>query len=207
MPKASFTRPDVRKILGDAHTPEIENALMDLHRGVVDPLLDDLKTAQNKAAKADELQERLDALEKEDYKGKWEEADKALKDYKAAETAKATKAAKETAARAYLGDKIAPKNLDLAIRAAAAEIDGLDLDKDGKIKDASKLDALVGKELAALAIKTRKEGANPATPPGGGGDKLLTREEIYATDDKGRYKLTPTQRQNALAAINAAEKG
>lgn len=207
MPKASFTRPDLRKILGDAHTQEIEDAIMNLYLSVVDPLKDALKSAQAKADQADELQGKLDALEKEDYKGKYEEADKALKEYKAAEDAKAARAAKETAARAYFKDKIADKNLALAIRAAAAEIDGLELDKDGKIKDASKLDALVGKELASLAVKTKKEGANPATPPSGEGGKLLTREEIYATDDKGRYKLTPTQRQNALAAINAAEKG
>ena len=41
MPK--FTRSDIRKILGEACTDEIENNLIALHLGVVDPLKDDLE--------------------------------------------------------------------------------------------------------------------------------------------------------------------
>ena len=39
---AKFTRAEIRNILGDACTEEIENRLVALHLGVVDPLKDDL---------------------------------------------------------------------------------------------------------------------------------------------------------------------
>ncbi len=39
---AKFTRAEIRNILGEACTEEIENRLVALHLGVVDPLKDDL---------------------------------------------------------------------------------------------------------------------------------------------------------------------
>ena len=49
-----FTRAEIRNILGDAHTDEIENALVALHIGVVDPLKDERDRYKAEAEKLPE---------------------------------------------------------------------------------------------------------------------------------------------------------
>lgn len=97
---------------------------------------------------------------------------KEYEDYKAGVTAKETKAAKETAARAYYESKgITGKALDIAMRGSGAEIETLEL-ADGKIKDSTALEALVKGDFAGLVNTTTTTGANTATPPANGdGDK------------------------------------
>lgn len=40
--------------------------------------------------------------------------------------------------------------------------------------------------------------------PAGGGDKIMTRDEIYKTDDRGRYVLDAQERQAALVKLAAS---
>ena len=47
---AKFTRADLRRILGEAHTEDIENQIVALHLGVVDPLKDQIATYKNDEA-------------------------------------------------------------------------------------------------------------------------------------------------------------
>ena len=118
-------------------------------------------------------------------------------------TAKETKAAKEKAARAYFEAKnITGNNLAIALRGAKDEISGIELDDKGGIKDSKALDALVDGEFASLVVKSSARGATTATPPGSkSSGALMTRAEVYAKDDKGRFKLDASQRQEALAKI------
>lgn len=116
--------------------------------------LNDLKAAQN-----DGWKEKHDALKKQ------------FDDYKAGITAKESKAAKTAAARAYYESKgITGKALDIAMRGSGSEIDALELE-DGKIKDASTLEALVKGDFSGLVGQTRTEGAPTATPPANIGGK------------------------------------
>ena len=69
----AFGRSDLREILGEAYTDDIAKKLVTLHRGVVDPLKDDLDNERQASAKwkadADKLpgiQKELDDLKKED---------------------------------------------------------------------------------------------------------------------------------------------
>jgi hypothetical protein len=136
----------------------------------------------------------------DDYKARAEKAEKALNDYKAEVAAKETKAAKESAVRAYFeGKNITGGNLNIAMRGAKDEINGLELDDTGKIKDTSALDSLVSGEYAALVVTTQTRGANTATPPAGNGGSKLTRADIYKKDDHGRYVMSTAERQKALA--------
>ena len=48
---ASFKRAEIREILGEAYTDDIAAKLVELHRGVVDPLKDELDTAKRDATK------------------------------------------------------------------------------------------------------------------------------------------------------------
>ena len=193
-----------RKMLkGMGLTEEQADTIIEAHAETVDGLKDKLKTAEEKATQLDGVQKELDELKAkggDDYKARAEKAEKALNDYKAEVAAKETKAAKESAVRAYFeGKNITGGNLNIAMRGAKDEINGLELDADGKIKDTTVLDALVGGEYAALVVTTQTRGANTATPPAGNGGSKLTRADIYKKDEHGRYVMSTAERQKALA--------
>lgn len=198
---AKFTRAEIRNILGEACTEEIENRLVALHLGVVDPLKDDLTKYKADAEKLPTVQKELDDLKAAGdggYKEKYEKEHKAFDDFKADITAKETKAAKEKAVKAYYESKnITGDNLTIALRGSGAEIDGVELDGD-KIKDTAALDALVSGAFAKLVSTTTTKGANIANPPAGGSPGTMTKADIYKKDDHGHYMLSASERQKAL---------
>lgn len=184
-------------------TDEQVDSIVEMHTETVDGLKDKLKAAEEKATQLDGVQKELNALKAksgDDYKARAEKAEKALNDYKAEVAAKETKAAKEQAVRAYFeGKNITGGNLNIAMRGAKDEINGLELDDTGKIKDTSALDALVGGEYAALVVTTQTRGARTETPPTNTGGAKLTKADIYKRDDHGRYVMSTAERQKALA--------
>ena len=127
---AKFTRAEIRNILGDACTEEIENRLVALHLGVVDPLKDDLTKYKADAEKLPGVQKELDDLKAAGdggYKEKYEKEHSAFEAFKTDITAKESKAAKERAVRAYFESKnITGANLDLAMRGCGEEMSAFD---------------------------------------------------------------------------------
>lgn len=180
-----------RKMLkGMGLTEEQADTIIDAHTETVDGLKERLKTAEDKAKKADDLQKELDDLKAkggEDYKARAEKAEKDLKDFKAEVAAKETRAAKEKAVKAYFEAKdITGSNLSIALRGAKDEINGIELDEKGGIKDTKALDDLVGGEFASLVVKSSTRGAKTSTPPGSDkGSAVKTRAEIIAIKDPG----------------------
>nr|DAV17893.1 MAG TPA: hypothetical protein [Caudoviricetes sp.] len=199
---AKFTRAEIRNILGDACTEEIENRLVALHLGVVDPLKDDLTKYKADAEKLLCVQKELDDLKAAGdggYKEKYEKEHSDFEAYKSDVTKKESKAAKEKAVRAYFESKnITGANLDLAMRGCGEEMAALELDGE-KIKDTKALDALVDGTYKGLVSTTQTKGANPANPPANTGGANLTKADIYKKDDKGRYVMSTAERQKALA--------
>lgn len=187
MARSKFSREKIREILGDACTDDIENQIVALHLSVVDPMKDDLAKYKADAEKLDDVQKELNALKAkgdDGYKAKYEKERKDFEEYKASITAKETKAAKEKAAKAFFeSQNITGANLNIAMRGAQAEIDNLELDDDGKIKDNASLDALVKGEFSGLIVKTTRVGVNTATPPQNTGGKPTTKAEIMAIRD------------------------
>lgn len=185
--------------------------IVDAHTETVDGLKNELKTAKEKADKLDGVEKELNDLKakgEDGYKEKYEKEHKAFEDYKNDVTAKQTKAAKEAAAKAYFEAKnITGANLSIAMRGARDEINGIELDENGKIKDAKALDDLVSGEYAGLIVSTTTKGAKTATPPANNGGSKLTRADIYAKDEHGRYKLSASERQKALAENPELMKG
>ena len=208
MADSKFKRSEIRKIIGDACTEQMETALVALHLSVLDPLKDDLQRAEEKVKDYDAIKKERDDLKAksgDDYKKKYEDEHKAFSDYKKDQEAKATAAVKEKAADAYFeGKSITGENKKVAMRAAREEINALVMDGE-KIKDTTSLDNLVANELKGLVVKTSQRGTPAATPPKNSGGKVMTREEIYKKDDKGRYLLDAAARQKALADIAEAE--
>ena len=183
-------------------TDEQIDSIIEMHTETVDGLKDKLKTAEEKANKLDDVQKELDGLKAnsgDDYKAKYEAEKKAFADYKADQTAKETKAAKEKAVKAYFeGKNITGANLDIAMRGCRDEIGAIELDGD-KIKDTAALDALVNGTFAGLVVTKTVQGAQTANPPANNGGSKLTRADIYAKDEHGRYKMSTAERQKALA--------
>ena len=183
-------------------TDEQVDSIVEMHTETVDGLKEKLKTAEDKANKLDDVQKELDGLKAnsgDDYKAKYEAEKKAFADYKADQTAKETKAAKEKAVKAYFeGKNITGANLDIAMRGCRDEIGAIELDG-GKIKDTAALDALVNGTFAGLVVTKTVQGAQTANPPANNGGSKLTKADIFKKDDHGRYVMSTSERQKALA--------
>ena len=191
---AKFTRAEIRNILGDACTEEIENRLVALHLGVVDPLKDDLTKYKADAEKLPSVQKQLDDLKAAGdggYKEKYEKEHSAFEAFKTDITEKESKAAKEKAVRAYFESKnITGANLDLAMRGCVEEMAALELDGE-KIKDTKSLDALVDGTYKGLVSKQTVRVDTGARFNGGW--KPMTKDEIMQITDRA-------ERRAAIAA-------
>lgn len=174
--------------------------IIEAHTETVDALKKERDGYKADAEKLPDVQKELDGLKAGgDYKARYEKEHKDFEDYKAGVTAKETRAAKETAARAYFtGKGITGANLEIAVRGAAAEIDAAELDGE-KFKDTKALDELVGGTFKGLVVTTGTAGANTPHPNTNAGGGKMTRAEIYKKDDKGHYIMSTAERQKALA--------
>lgn len=181
--------------------------IIEAHAETVDGLKEKLSKAEAEAAKLAEAEKQIEGMKSGiDYKAKYEAEHQAFENFKAEQTAKEQQAAKEQAAKTFFeGKGITGTNLDIAIKGAKDEIAALELE-DGKIKDNKALADLVSGTYAGLVVTQRKQGANPATPPANNGGTLKSREDIYKRDDKGRFLMDSTQRQEALAKLIADEQ-
>lgn len=185
---ARFTRSDIREIIGDACTEEMESKLIAKHLAVVDPLKDDLQKAKASADRLEDVQKELDDLKAKgstDWETKYNDEHAAFEQYKADQSAKETRTAKEKAVKAFFeGKHITGANLTIAMRGVKKEeLDALDLDDNGQLKDTKALDALVQGEFAGLVVKTTEKGSPSPTPPGSNGTGKMTKEEIMAIKD------------------------
>lgn len=167
--------------------------IIEAHTETVDALKKERDGYKADAEKLPDVQKELDGLKAGgDYKARYEKEHKDFEDYKASVTAKETRAAKETAARAYFtGKGITGANLEIAVRGAAAEIEAAELDGD-KFKDTKALDELVGGTFKGLVVTTGTAGAGTAHPPANGGKSSMTKEQIIAIKDA-------TERRRAIA--------
>lgn len=183
-------------------TDEQIDSIIEMHTETVDGLKDKLKAAEDKANKLDGVQKELDDLKakKDDnYKEKYDKEHAEFEAYKKGVTEKEAKAAKEAAVKAFFESKnITGTNLAIAMRGARDEISGVELDGD-KIKDTTALDALVGGEFAGLVVSKQRQGVNTPKPQSNNGGDKLTKADIFAKDDKGRYVMSTAERQKALS--------
>ena len=190
---AKFTRAEIRAILGEAHTDDIENRLIALHLGVVDPLKDQLQTLKADAEKLPGVQKELDDLKAGDgdYKAKYEAEAKAHKAYRdQVETDKAN-AVKSAAVRAAL--KEAGVNRDEFAELLLGKVDLSKVELDGdKVKDPDALIAPLKSGYAGCFGTVTDKGTPPANPPAGGGS-AMTKEQILGIKDA-------KERQQAIAA-------
>ena len=175
-------------------TEEQVDSIVEMHTETIDSLKDRLKTAEEKVEKLDGVEKELNELKAksgDDYKSKYDKLKKDFDDYKADQTAKETRAAKEKAVRDYFeSKKITGNNLAIAMRGAKDEIEAVTLGEDGNISDTKSLDELVAGEFAGLVVNTETKGVNTSTPPATTkvGNKMTKAEIMKITDAKERQK-------------------
>ena len=171
--------------------------IIDAHSETVDALKAERDGFKEDAEKLAAVQKELDALKAkgdDGYKAKYE-AEKAAHDaLKADIAAKETKKAKTDAYRELLkGANIDEKRIATILRAEAPTIDKIELDADGKIKNAEQYTESIKSDWADFIVTQSAKGTNTATPPANGGAaSTKTKEDILKIKDAG-------ERQKAIA--------
>ena len=183
----ALERKTLRAILED-ETTDTSGKL----KKILDVLHEETDTLQN------QLDEKNAALTKAEHErdaansGK-QAAEKALTDYKAQQTAKDTHTAKEAKFRELLKSAgVLDKYADRVVRLSGEEIDALELDDKGGVKDAKKHTDSLKKDWSDFVATTTTTGAKVDTPPTNTGSKM-TKEQIINIKDA-------SERQAAIAA-------
>lgn len=159
MEKQSFNREFIRtlaKECGVEMPKEMENALVQRHLDSRDAFAE----AQVKEYQNEHPENTVDVKASQEYK----DLKKKFDDYVAEQTANAAKTAKESAFREVLKAAGIPEKR-LATVLKVSDLDSVELDKDGKIKDVEKLTESIKTEWADFIPTTTQTGANTATPP------------------------------------------
>ena len=190
----AFTRSTIRSLAKESGVEipkEFEDALVAEHLTARNAYAEEQVKAElekQPSAKAENVKDS------EEYKALKADFDK----YKAEVTEKETKAAKEAAYRAILKDaNLSEKGIEKAVK--YADWDKIELGTDGKLKGANDHIKAARDEWAEYVTTTTTTGAKTSTPPVNNGGAKLTKAEIYAKDEHGRYKLSTAERQKALA--------
>ena len=158
---------------------------MDALHEETDALRDELDTEKNARVAAEKERDAANS-------GK-QAAEKALTDYKTQQTAKDTHTAKEAKFRELLKSAgVLDKYADRVVRLSGEEIDALELDDKGGVKDAKKHTDSLKKDWSDFVATTTTTGAKVDNPPANTGAKM-TKDQIFAIKDAG-------ERQAAIAA-------
>lgn len=180
--------------------------IIEAHSETVNALKAERDGYKGNAAKYEAVQKELDELKqaaeksgKDPYKVKYEALKEKFESYKNDVSAKETKAAKEKAYRALLKSaNIEEKHHDQLVKASAEDIDNIEFDENGNVKNSNELTGKIKSSWSSFVRSETETGAQTPNPPANNGGKM-TRAEIYAKDEKGRYKLDFSARQKAIA--------
>jgi len=172
--------------------------IIEAHTETVDGLKDALEKAQAEAEKLPELQKQLetaqadlDTAKKDSYKVKYEAIKENFEAYKAEQTQKETRAAKETAFRALLkAAGVSEKRMESVLR--VSDVDSVELDDKGKITGAKEWMKSIQEEWADFIETTETQGAQTPNPPANTGGGTMTRDDILKIRDA-------SDRQRAIA--------
>lgn len=183
----ALERKDLRAILED-ETVDVSGKMkkiLDMLHTETDALQNQLDDAKAATAKAEK--------ERDEANGGKQAAEKALTDYKAQQTQRDAHAAKEAKFRELMKSAgVLDKYADRVVRLSGEDIDKLELDDKGEVKDAKKHTDSLKADWSDFVGTTTTTGAKVDTPPTNTGSKM-TKDQIFAIKDAG-------ERQAAIAA-------
>ena len=183
----ALERKTLRAILED-ETTDTSGKL----KKILDVLHEETDTLQNKLDEKDAAIAKAEKERDAANSGK-QTAEKALTDYKTQQTAKESRAAKESKFREQLkAAGVLEKYFDRIVRLSGEDIDKMELDSKGNVKNADKLAESMKTEWSDYVGSTSIKGAPVDNPPANTGSKM-TKDQIFAIKDAG-------ERQAAIAA-------
>ena len=194
---AKFTRAEIRNILGEAHTEDLENRLIALHLGVVDPLKDQLQTYKTDAEKLPAVQKELDDLKAGDgnYKEKYEAEAKAHKEYKQKVEAEKTAARDDADVLALCKEAGIARDSSLRLIAKDFDRSKIKRGEDGKITNHDDLVSSIKTDYADFVGTPGNQGTPTTTPPSGG-NRGMTKDEIMKITDRQARVTAIAQNRN-----------
>ena len=129
---------------------------------------DNLKNVEKDLEKANE---KIKEFESGDWENKYNAVKGEYDNFKTETETKATKTAKTNAYKQLLIDAgVSAKRVDSILKVSESNINDVELDENGKIKDADKLSENVKTEWADFIVDTQTQGANTPKPPASEGD-------------------------------------
>lgn len=197
-----------RKMLKDLGIEgEVIDKIIEEHRGTVDSLKDELDNLRAEIDSAKDIKKELDKLKeesqkKDSYKEKYDDLKKEFDKFKADTEGEKVTARKSDAYKKVLKEAgISEKRIESVMRLAKADgfIDKLEFDGEN-VKELDKIKDTIKNTYGDYIEHSTVVGADTANPPSNSGNgSKMTKAEIYAKDDKGRYKLSTEERQKAIA--------
>lgn len=174
-------------------TEEQITSVIEGHSETVNALKEEIQTLKDETAKIPGLQRQIDEAKEnanDGYKQKYDDLKKEYKEYKTGIQQQAAEAKKKDAYMNLLTEVgVSEKRRASVMR--VADLAGVELDENGKIKNADTLKNSIKEEWADFIETEGSEGARTSTPPGSDGGKM-TKDEILAIKDAG-------ERQAAIA--------
>lgn len=203
---AEFDRKALRKIFEAAEIEvpkDVLGQICELHTSANEDLSEAVKTLRTDLENVEHERDAYKAKAPKDgeetiSKSEYDRIVQDFNDYRNEIATKETKRTKEHAIRELLkGVGVSEKRLDTILR--VTNLDDFELDENGDIKDADRHVEKAKSEWSDFIETTVTKGANTATPPANNGGKTMTKAEIYKKDENGRYVLSASERQKALA--------
>lgn len=162
-----------------------------------DALKADKAALKEARAKLEALQGEYDTLKesmengKSPYKVKYEALKEEFESYKTEQEHAKSHADKADAYRKILQEiGVSEKRIDSIIK--VTDVDSLEFDSNGVVKDADSLKKTAKDEWADFIVKEDTKGAETATPPANDGGGTMTKEDIFKIKDS-------SERQKAIA--------
>lgn len=174
------------------------------HSETVDALKEQRDQYKKDAEALPDVQKELEALQKEkegneSYKEKYDKEHADFEAYKKDQTDKETKAKKTEAFKALLKEAgVSEKHLGAVLK--VSDIDGVELDDKGKIKDSGDRLKSIREEWSDFIVETDKQGAATSTPPegqgGNGGLASGAGRKLYEQFQQKHYGVKPQNNDN-----------
>lgn len=171
----------------------VQDQIISAHTETTDALKEQRDGYKADAEKLPEVQKELDTLKEQSgdkIKAQYDKLKKDFDSYKEEQQKKEITAKKKSAYKGLLKDAgVSASRIDAVLK--VSDVDGIEFDDEGKIKDSDKLIESIKKEWAEFIVKSTEKGAQVGNPPANGG-KALSREEILKIKDT-------SERQKAIA--------
>ena len=203
---AIFSKAKIREFFEDAEievSKDVLKKIFDLHTDSIDDLKDTVKELKTDLENAERERDDYKAKapkegEENPFEEKYNKLKKEFDDYKDnIETNKVNDAKKLAYSKLLKDNKVSESCIDSILE--ITKLDDIQLDENGEIVDADTHNENIKNKWSSFIETTTITGANTHTPPANTtSGKKLTKEEIYAKDDNGKYKLSTSERQKAL---------